>query len=248
MNTSTTSPENQIVLDLSKKWFKTKIIDAHLFRTKKLKSISEFDINPFITPYLSYFLTGSISEDGIAKSLVYARSLGSSISTSFGTNIQNFIAEVLVNAYGSVVEGVDIVFTDKSDGRLKYTQIKLGPNTINADDVTTIDNHFRGIRNRSRTNNANIQLSDLVIGVLYGSEDDLNANYKRLRDEKHYPVFVGNEFWKRLTGDDDFMEKLIQSFTAVVIDTNPSSILDEIISTLSSTTEINQIVKTVRNV
>lgn len=238
-----TSIENQKVLEEAKIWFKSKIVDRHLVNTEKLKESSKFDINPFVTPYLSSFLTGDITNEGVAKSLVYARVLGTSISTSFGTNIQNFISDVLVSAYGSIVQGIDIVFVDKLDGRTKYAQLKAGPNTINADDVETIDRHFKTIKNLSRTNNAQIMTTDLIVGILYGNESSMSAHYKKLRDELNYPVFVGEEFWHRLTGDKEFMDKLIASITEVVNDIKTSSVLENVIDELSKSEEITKIVQ-----
>jgi hypothetical protein len=243
MKLSPTTPENQKVLDASKEWFKNKIIVRHIANTKKLVDIKEFDINPFLTPYLSFFLTGEVSTIGLAKALVYARTLGTSISTSFGANVQNFISDVLVSAYGSVVQGVDIVFTDKVDNRKKYAQLKLGPNTINKDDVETIDRHFKTIKNLARTNQANITNSDLIVGVLYGSNESLSAHYKKLRDDYFYSVFVGEEFWYRLTGDKDFMMKLISSITESIKELDSSTVLDEVISQLAQSEEIKRIVQ-----
>lgn len=238
-----TSVDNEKVLKEAREWFKTKIVTRHLANTKKLVKSSEFDINPFLTPYLSSFLTGDITNKGVAKSLVYARVLGTSITTSFGSNIQNFISDVLVNAYGSIVQGIDIVFVDKLDGRTKYAQLKAGPNTINADDVETIDRHFKTIKNLSRTNNAQIMTTDLIVGVLYGNEQSMSAHYRKLRDEHNYPVFVGEEFWHRLTGDKEFMNKLITSITDVVNDIEVSSVLENVIDELSQSEEISNIVK-----
>lgn len=243
MTFTPTTPENQKVLDEAKNWFKTKIVARHVANTQKLVDASQFDINPFVTPYLSAFLTSDISAKGVAKSLVYARVLGTSISTSFGTNIQNFISDVLVNAYGSVVQGVDICFIDKVDGREKYAQLKLGPNTINKDDVETIDRHFKTIKNLSRTNNAQIMTTDLIVGVLYGSDDSISAHYKKLRDDYFYPVFVGEQFWHRLTGDKLFMEKLIKSITDTIPEMDSSTVLQDTINKLSETEEIQKIVE-----
>ncbi len=242
MTITPTTPENQKVLNEARNWFKTKIVARHISNTQKLVDASAFDINPFVTPYLSAFLTSEISAKGIAKSLVYARVLGTSISTSFGTNIQNFISDVLVNAYGSVVQGVDICFVDKIDGRTKYAQLKLGPNTINKDDVETIDRHFKTIKNLSRTNNAQIMTTDLIVGVLYGDADSISAHYKKLRDDYFYPVYAGEEFWHRLTGDKFFMEKLIQSITETISDMDGSTVLQDTINRLAETKEIQKIV------
>lgn len=238
MSNSTTSPENQEVLKQAKNWFKEKIIKGHISRTEELVNPEKFQINPFITPYLSAFLTGNVTAEGIARSLVYARILSASISTSFGQNLQSFISDVLVNAFGSIVSGIDIKFTDKTDGREKYAQLKLGPNTINADDVTTIHHHFRDIRNLARTNQVQLNVTDLIIGVMYGNEDDLSSHYKHLRDELNYPVYAGDEFWYRLTGDKEFFKKLIQAISETLDDVNSSEIIESVIQQLAKTKEI----------
>jgi hypothetical protein len=238
MSNSITSTENLEVLERAKGWFKEKIIKGHIIRTEELVDPNKFQINPFITPYLSAFLTGDVTAEGIARSLVYARVLGTSISTSFGQNLQSFISDVLVNAFGSIVSGIDIKFTDKTDGREKYAQLKLGPNTINADDVTTIHNHFRDIRNLARTNQVQLHVTDLIIGVMYGSEDNLSSHYKHLRDDLNYPVYVGDEFWFRLTGDKEFFKKLIQAISETLNDVNSSQIIESVILELSKNKEI----------
>ena len=236
-----TSPENQIVLDKAKEWFKEKIVANHIKNTQALRNPKEFDINTFLATYLSAFLTGKVSKDGIARTLVYARSLSTSITTSFGLNMQNFISDVLQSSYGSVVAGIDIEFEDKIDGRKKYAQLKLGPNTINKDDVTTIDNHFKAIRGLAKQNQRQINLTDLIVGVLYGEEADLSAHYKKLRDDYNYPVFVGNDFWHRLSGDDMFFSKLIHSISEISNEVNSSDIVEQVIKDLSSTEAIKKL-------
>jgi len=197
----------------------------------------------FLTPYLSYYLTGKISPEGIAKSLVLARVLSSSITTSFGTNLQNFISTVLVNAYGSIVHGVDISFVDRIDGRTKYAQLKRGPNTINSPDVKTIHDHFKDIKNLARTNSLQILNSDLIVGVLYGKDEFLSAHYLKLRNEHYYTVLAGNDFWLRLTGDAQFMDKLAKVIRESFDDVDTTSILNEVIKELSETEEILNIAK-----
>jgi len=238
-----TTPENQKVLDAAKEWFRNTMVNNHIANTEKLVNPNEFNINMFLTPYLSYYLTGKISAEGIAKSLVLARVLSTSITTSFGTNLQNFISTVLVNAYGSIVHGVDISYVDKIDGRTKYAQLKLGPNTINSPDVKTIHDHFKDIKNLARTNHLQILNDDLVVGVLYGKDEFLSAHYLKLREEHHYSVLAGNDFWLRLTGDDQFMDKLAQVIRESFEDVNTTSILDNVIKQLSETDQINNIAK-----
>ena len=241
MSASQTTPENAHVLNEAKKWFHKKIVASHLVRTEKLKNPNEFDINPFTTPYLSAFFTGEVSERGIAKALVYPRILGTSISTSFGQNLQSFISDVLVNAFGSIVSGIDIKFIDRVDGREKYAQLKLGPNTINADDVDTINSHFKDIKNLARTNSVQIGSNDLIVCIMYGTDSDISSHYKRLRDEFHYPVIVGNDFWHRLTGDEFFFGKLINAISESLNEVNNASKIDSVIDVLSNTDEIKRL-------
>ena len=239
------SAENQAVIEKAKEWFKETMIANHIKNTEKCAKVSELQINPLLAPYLSAFLTGSVSAKGIAKALIYPRVLGTSITTSFGTNLQNFISEVLVTAYGSTDEGVDIVFEDRVDGGKKYAQLKLGPNTINKDDVKSIDGHFRSIKNRAKTNR--VAISDLVIGVMYGTEDMLSGHYKKLRDEHSYSIFVGKDFWSRLTGDGDFFEALISGLSEVLTEVNSSGLLEETILKLSKDPEIKMLAGLVQN-
>ena len=123
--------ESKLILELVKEWFRIVIVPNHLKNTQKLDSVSEFYINPFLTPYLAAYLTGELTPESVAKALLYPRVLGTSITTSFGTNMQKFISDVLKNSFGSMVSGIDIEFTDALDGRRKYCQVKLGPITIN---------------------------------------------------------------------------------------------------------------------
>ena len=128
--------QRQHILNAAKQWFKETIAQNHIKNTKKLVNPKEFNINPFLAVYLANFLTGNSSPESIAKALLFPRVLGTSINTSFGTNMQSFIGAIQ-DAVGSTASGMDIEFTDQTDGRKKYCQLKAGPNTINKDDVET---------------------------------------------------------------------------------------------------------------
>lgn len=49
---------------------------------------------------------------------------------------------------------------------------------------------------------------------MYGSREDLSANYKRIEAEG-YTVKIGQEFWESFTGDKDFYNDLIETITTV---------------------------------
>jgi hypothetical protein len=237
----TISDSNRI-LELARTWYQKEIIDSQIRKVKSL-SVTSFNINPFTAPYLSSFLTGEISADGIARALVYARVLGTSLATTFGTTLQSFISSVLSNAEGSVVEGIDIEFLDKVDGRKKYAQLKAGPNTINSGDVETINNHFRKVRNLARTNRLELGANDLVIGILYGAAADINSSYGKLRDHHFYPVYVGSELWHRLTGDEYFYTKLIRTFAEIEAASTSVQLIESKIQEIAQSEEVLYLVE-----
>ena len=207
------SQKNSII-EAGKDFFRYTIIPNHLSGLKKLK-LKDFVVNPFLIHYLAAFLCGDTTPESLAKALLYPRVLGTSINTSFGQNIQMFISsleEVIGGASG--IEGIDIEFIDAIDGRRKYCQCKASPQTINKDDIATILGHFKYLLNKSRLDKMNLQIDDLIVGVLYGERSRLSAHYKII--DSHYPVFCGSDFWLHLTGDDMFYYRLSKAFGEVV--------------------------------
>ena len=236
-----TEAERKRILEQVKEWFRTVIVQNHLRNTQKLKSPSQFDMNPFLTSYLAAYLTGELTPESVAKALVYPRALGTSITTSFGTNIQKFISDVLKNSFGSMVSGIDIEFIDALDGRRKYCQIKLGPKNINQGTVETIHRHFKAARNLGRTNSVTVAHGDLVVGILYGEPGRESGHFKRLRNEFDYPVYIGQEFWFRLTGDEKFYADLRQAIAEVAIEARSADLLGDTIRQLAATPEIKKL-------
>ncbi|KIM11201.1 MAG: MjaII restriction endonuclease [Sulfuricurvum sp. PC08-66] len=237
--------QKDLILQNAQKWFRETIAVNHEKNTIKLKNPSEHQINPFLLPYLANFLEGETTPISIAKALVYPRALGTSITTSFGTNIQTFASSVL-SSYGSMISGIDIEFVDQIDKTKKYCQLKSGPNTINKDDVETIAGHFRDAINLAKTNKLKVSFENFAVGVLYGEAKDLSGHYQRITKQYHHPVLVGEEFWHRLTGDTNFYFDLIESIAQVAIEANFKSKLDEVIEELSKSKEIEAIVKKLR--
>lgn len=230
------------VLLKAQDWFRDTISKNHIKNTKKLSNPDAFHINPFLTVYLANFLTGDASPESIAKALIYPRVLGTSITTSFGQNMQSFASKVL-SSFGSTTRGIDIEFDDAVDGLKKYCQLKAGPNTINKDDVETISNHFKSIKNLARTNNLNLGYNNLIVGVLYGHENDLSSHYKSITQKYDYPVLIGQDFWTRLTGDPSFYHDLIKSIGIIAKEANFTHELEEVIAHLAGTLEIQDLAK-----
>lgn len=228
--------ERQAILSNARAFFRTRIAEKHKANTEKLSSLSQFNINPFTHKYLAQFAFGDSSPESMAKALVYPRVLGTSIATTFGTQLQYFCNEVL-SSYASTTAGIDIEFIDALDGRHKYCQVKAGPTTINHDDVDTIKRHFTAIRNLARTNHLSLNTTDCIVGVFYGSQSVLSQSYRCIDEE--YPVYAGEEFWQRLTGDSRFYYDLINAFVEVADEMDSSAMLEQIIHQLAREIETN---------
>ena len=223
------------ILENAKSFFREEIVQNHIDRAcKKASHLSEYNVNPFLFKYLANFLTGNDNPESIARALVLPRVLGSSITTSFGMKIQSLISS-LFQGLGSTTQGIDIEFIDAIDGRKKYCQLKAGPNTINFDDVTTIINHFNGVRNLARTNNLNIGINDMIVGVIYGDEAELSSHYKKISN--NYPVYIGQDFWHRLTGKEDFYFELIDAIGEVALEVDASKVVENTIKELAKEIE-----------
>lgn len=209
-----TENQKEAILNSGKEYFRQIIIPNHLKNLENLR-LNKFNINPFLVNYLAAFLCGNTNPESLAKALVYPRILATSLSTSFGQNIQTFISSLEeVTGCASGIEGIDIEFIDAIDNRRKYCQCKAGPQTINKDDIATILGHFKYLMNKSRLDKMHLQFDDLIVGVLYGEKNELSANYKVI--DAHYPVLCGVEFWEHLTGDNKFYYKLSKAFGQVV--------------------------------
>ncbi|NOU17012.1 MAG: restriction endonuclease [Bacteroidales bacterium] len=190
-------------------FFEKKIFEPHVNSSlKKNSKLKSYKINPIVAKYLSKVLDDKYSPEGIAMALYYPRVLGTSINTSFGTQIQNMFIELNI-AQGSLIKGMDIEFVDKIDKRNKWCQLKAGPNTINSEDVKPLIKKFTDTINLARTNKAlaGISNTDFVVGVLYGEPSELSMHYKKI--DKTHPVLVGKDFWHRITGFPDFYDHLV---------------------------------------
>lgn len=219
------------IIENAKTFFRNEIVQSHIYGAcKRASKLSEYNVNPFLFKYLANFLTGNDDAESIARALVLPRILGSSINTSFGMKIQSLISS-LFQGLGSTTHGIDIEFIDAIDGRKKYCQLKAGPNTINHDDVTTIINHFNGVRTLARTNNLNVGINDMIVGVVYGEAEELSSHYRRIGNS--YPVIIGKDFWHRLTGKENFYFELINAVGEVALEVDASMVVEQTIKTLA---------------
>jgi hypothetical protein len=223
------------ILERAKQFFRTQIVQSHIEGgIDRASRLDNYNIHPFLYKYLANFLEGNSNPRSIAKALIYPRILGTSITTIFGTHAQRMINELFAGM-GSAIPGIDIEFMDGINKRKKYCQLKSGPNNINKGDIKTIIDGFQGIRNLAKTNNLPLQVDDLVVGVLYGTPEDLSNHFVKVSE--YYPVYVGSDFWYHLTGEKDFYIKLIGAIGEVALEVDGRERLEAAITALARDVE-----------
>ena len=216
-----------------------KIFETRIFRNlisiglSKASKLEEYNINPLLLKYLANFGFGDDSPKSLAKALILPRVLGTSISTSFGTHVQNLVIEIFPSVNASIGSGLDIEFVDQIDGRHKYCQLKAGPNTINSGDVEPIISKLTSGYRLLRTNgNREVRPEDLFVGVLYGTPNSLNNFYKLISASN--PVEVGTSLWHRLSGYETFYSDLIEAISDLAMTHDAQKELDLAIERLAN--------------
>lgn len=221
-------------------YFQKNIFENHISSSININSkLKNYNINPIVVKYLSKILVNDYSPIGVAKALYYPRVLGTSINTSFGTRIQSMFVDLKL-AEGSLIKGMDIEFVDKIDGRKKWCQLKSGPNTINSEDVKPLIKKFTDTINLARTNAfKNINNTDFVVGVIYGEKNELSMHYKEI--DKLHPVFVGVDFWHRITGFPDFYDGLVDNLQKLIESIDTKDLIHKGVEKLADEIENTQL-------
>jgi hypothetical protein len=167
---------------------------------ERFGKLTEYKLNPFTEEYIARLTHGDNSAGSAASSLLIFK-VQQSLATTLGTKLQEFCSSEL-DCPGSMTSGLDMDFWDFVDERERFSQVKLGPATINDEDVDPMREKFTAAMRRARRNNLRVSADDFVIGVMYGKASQLNPPYRRL--ERAFPIFVGQDFWTRVTGDASF--------------------------------------------
>ena len=82
-----------------------------------------------------------------------------------------------------------------------------------------------------------------MVGVLRGTEDELSNHYKRVKEKCYYPVYVGQEFWHRLTGSPTFYFELIKAIAEVALEIDGTDLLETVINRLAKEIEASDIAR-----
>jgi hypothetical protein len=200
---------------------------------KRASNLEEYNVNPLLIKYLANFGFGDDSPRSIAKALILPRVLGTSITTAFGTHVQNLIIDIFPSVKASIGSGLDIEFVDQVDGEYKYCQLKAGPNTINNGDVEPIKSKLTSGYRLLRTNgNRIVRPEHLIVGVVYGEEFELNNFYRMISDSN--PVIVGADLWHRISGYQSFYFELVDRISKLAQTHNAQVELENAIQKLSA--------------
>ncbi len=221
--------ENEKKLYLAKKFFAEKLIPAGVAKIKKSKNPATFKkTNPFLSPFQAKLMFGNTSDRSVNQAHIHLR-VGSSLATIYGGKIQELCLEVF-GATGSG-NGFDIEFTDATDGRTKYCQLKAGPVTLSPSAPDAITKRFFDFIKSHGKNMEYIPNSDCVVGVTFGDYSMLSSHYKKI-ENFGFPVIVGEEFWRRITGEKMFYARLVEVFAEVVNETSFDGVISSAVDEL----------------
>ncbi|MBI2551609.1 restriction endonuclease [Candidatus Uhrbacteria bacterium] len=231
--------DNQTALAL-RGFFDDEFSDLISEKLEKGHSLSKFKVNPFTLIALASGVLGEATPENMAKALLYPHVFGTSVTTTFGDKMQK-LCILHLGAQASSTPGMDIEFVDKVDGKKILLQLKSGPNTINAGDVAPILEDFRSAHRLLLQNRAS-DLPVFAIGVVYGRKEMLSGHYRKILAQNvggqmEIPVYIGKDFWWRMTGEEGFYESMIRIFVEVFGEKNFQALLEDDLKRLSS--EIN---------
>ncbi len=71
--------------------------------------------------------------------------------------------------------------------------------------------------------------------MFYGEPDELSSHYKKI--QQNHPVYIGKEFWYRLTGDENFYNIFTNAIGEIASEFDGSHLINEVIDKLSKEIE-----------
>ena len=176
--------------------------------------IADDAINPFLAKAL-----GLNDFKSLARYYVYSHAI-TSIRTSFGMKMEKTIKELFAGEKG---EWWDVV--RKTKERNYYVSVKSGPNDMNYDDGKTFADQAKKIR----VNDPN---AVTVVCMCYGKVDGMMSTAaKKMKDEGFDPkdyVMVGKKAYQFITGDPDFLDKMMSATAKIKSGKTGKTILETI--------------------
>lgn len=171
--------------------------DFYERRFEKLEKLRLKQVLKRKNPYLFKAL-GTEQASEIVKKILEAY-ISSSDETIFGNIYFEQIALNLPNVTVSDAKGVDLILNEPKT--IHAYALKSGPHPFNSSAKQRQDTEFRELRSRLMKLQKQF---DPVLAYAYGRKNKSSSSKYIYRESS------GQEFWKELTGDDDFYLKLIR--------------------------------------
>jgi len=171
--------------------------DFYQRRLEKLKNLKLRQVFKRKNPYLFKAL-GTEQAPEIVKKVLEAY-ISSSDETIFGDAYFDQIARSLPSIIVSDAKGVDLIVEEEK--AIHAYALKSGPNPYNASQKERQNTEFLELKHRLMKLQKQF---DPVLAYAYGRKN------RPSRGKWIYRESSGQEFWKEITGDDDFYLKLIR--------------------------------------
>lgn len=219
-----------------KLFFKEEFADKIQEKLATGHSLSSFKVNPLVLTALSSGVFGEQTPLNMAKALLYPRVFGTSISTTFGDRMQTMCVKFL-GAQASATPGMDIEFDDQTETQRVIMQLKAGPNTINSGDVTPIVQEMNTAYRLLQQNRVQ-EMPTFAIGITYGDISEISGHYRNVTNQTvgaqvSIPIYIGQNFWHRLTGNSNFYLEMISLFIELFEEKNYSDLLNADLNNLA---------------
>lgn len=173
------------------------------FHQRRLEKLEGLDLETLLqrkNPYLFKAKNINVASD-LVRSLLDAH-LSSQEETLFGNFLEGlavYVAEIVHGGQKSAATGIDLEF---AIDRVRYiVSIKSGPYWGNSSQIKKMKDNFKDatrlIRQGDRTTNV-----VAVNGCCYGRN--------RKQDQGEYFKYCGQEFWKLISGDTEFYNRIVE--------------------------------------
>ena len=173
-----------------------------MFYESLIEKIDGLDIKKIMkrkNPYL-YRAKAMQSAAEIVESVLSAF-VSSSEETIFGNCFFEPIAIAASGGSKALAEGIDIMREDKETNTIYAVAVKSGPSVFNADSRKRQEQNFIAASKLARQAKARYEA---YIGYCYGKKKNTGRGIPKM-----YQELAGKEFWKELTGDENFYIKII---------------------------------------
>ena len=173
------------------------------FYTQLIKNIDALDIKKIMSrknPYL-YRAKAMNSAAEIVDSVLGA-TVSSSEETIFGNCFFEPLAIAASGGQKALAEGIDVMIHKNEENTIYAIAMKSGPNVFNADSKKKQEQNFNAAARLAQQARANYIP---IIGYGYGKKKS-----SRRGRPKIYTELAGKDFWKALTGEEDFYLRILQ--------------------------------------